>query len=206
MNTAFPDSGLYAITDCNLWPGTKLLDAVDAAIEGGAKAIQYRHKDTNDEISLVKKLRVHCNNFDVPLIINDDIKLAREIRADGVHLGKNDSSIEHARKYLGNDALIGISCYNSPELARKAQLNGASYVAFGRFFPSKTKPRAPAADLTILNQPELTIPVVAIGGITADNGATLLDQGANLLAVIDAVFGQPNPKIAAASFQHLFNG
>lgn len=206
MNIAFPVSGLYAITDCKLWPGTMLLEAVDAAIHGGAKAIQYRHKEANRDISLVKKLRVLCNDLDTPLIINDDIELARKVYADGVHLGKHDCSIEQARKYLGNDALIGISCYNSSELARKAQRDGASYVAFGRFFPSKTKPHAPTAELKILNQPGLTIPMVAIGGITADNGAILLEHGANLLAVIDAVFGQPNPRKAAASFQHLFNG
>ncbi len=205
MTMEFPDSGLYAITDSNLCPGSRLLDAVELAIDGGAKVIQYRHKGADIDIALVRKLRVLCTARGIPLIINDDIALALEINADGVHLGKNDQSIERARTHLGHQALIGVSCYNSAELARKAQIGGATYVAFGRFFASKTKPHAKAADIEILDRPDLTIPIVAIGGITPVNGATLLNHGANLLAVIDAVFGHKNPKTAAAAFQHLFD-
>ena len=180
------------------------LDSVSAAIRGGAKVVQYRDKKCPNPHRIAQKLSALCHRFNIPLIINDDIELAASIGADGVHLGKDDQDIETAKYLLGSESIVGISCYSSTDQAKAAQQLGATYVAFGRFFPSKSKPEASVVNLDVLKQVHLHIPVVAIGGITLDNGKILLDAGADLLAVIDAVCGQENPEQAAKQFESLF--
>ena len=188
-----PYSGIYAITDDFLLPQAKLLVGVEAALAGGVALIQYRSKinTSADRLTYARKLLELCKHYDVPLIINDDVSLCASIGAAGVHLGREDDNIEKARQHLGETAIIGITCHDSIELAVEAEKNGASYVAFGRFFPSRTKPDASAADLRILTQARamLSIPIVAIGGINAENGAAVLRAGAHILAVINALFG-----------------
>ncbi len=205
MTTPFPNCGLYAITNTQKWPGSNILSAVEGAIEGGAQAIQYRQMQHPTDISTLKKLLTLCTSRQVPLIINDDVALAIDLGADGVHLGKTDTGIADARTQLGDSRIIGATCYNSTELAYKAQNEGATYVAFGSFFPSKTKPGASPADMGILADLKLNIPIVAIGGITPENGGALLDAGVDMLAVIDGVFGRIDPKSAATEYRRLFS-
>ncbi len=147
-----------------------------------------------------------CRAHGVSLIINDDVALAATVGADGVHLGRDDAAVREARRVLGAAAIIGVSCYNDFELAVAAQQAGASYVAFGRFFLSHTKPDAVAAPLDLIRQAkaQLSIPVVAIGGITPDNAAPLIDAGVDMLAVIHGIFGQADPEQAARRYTQLF--
>lgn len=202
--------GLYVITDNQLIPEGTLLDRVAQAIAGGAVLVQYRGKLSTrearyrDALSLVTL----CAQRDVPLIINDDVELARSVGAHGVHLGRHDASIRQARSRLGPQALIGISCYNRLELARQAAREGADYVAFGRFFASKTKPDAVPAQPSLLHQARqaIDLPIAAIGGIMPENGGELVTAGATLLAVIHGVFGQPDVTAAARKYAALFEG
>jgi len=201
-------NGLYAITDEQLIPPGQLTRCVGEAIAGGASVIQYRNKQglaqqRQHEATALVKL---CHQHSIPLIINDDVALATSTGASGVHLGKSDASIEQARQQLGSQAIIGVSCYNSLERAVAAAEAGADYVAFGRFFTSHSKPGAPPADTSILQQAarQLDLPIVAIGGITPDNGGALLAAGANLLAVIHGVFGQADIQTAAMRYADLF--
>ena len=139
-------------------------------------------------------------------LVNDDVELAKQTQADGVHLGREDVSLVQARTQLGPQAIIGVSCYNELARAVQAQNEGADYVAFGRFFPSRTKPQAVQADLELLREAKtkLHIPIVAIGGITPENGASLIAAGADALAVIEGVFGQADVRAAAARYARLF--
>ncbi len=206
--TPFPVRGLYAIADSGLLGAANIPAVVERAISGGAGVIQYRDKegDASRRVETAAILLEVCRRHRVPLIINDDVVLTAEIGADGAHLGREDANLQQARRLLGKDAIIGVSCYNEPDLALAAQEQGADYVAFGRFFPSRTKPQAIHATLEMLRgiRPRLQVPVVAIGGITPENGSLLLDAGADLLAVIHGVFGDPDPKAAAERFARLF--
>ena len=204
MTIPFPTSGLYAVTDSLRWPGSNLLTAVRGAIEGGACVIQYREKRANPDIGLAKKMLELCHDNEVPLVINDHVDLALRIGADGVHLGRNDEAVIHARRRIGERAIVGVSCYDSVSKAARAEAEGASYVAFGSFFRSRTKPDASPVDLETLERVSVAIPVVAIGGITHENGKTLIDSGADLLAVVSGIFGQPDPAQAASSYRELF--
>lgn len=200
--------GLYAITDNKLIPSDQLIEAVAFAIQGGAMMIQYRNKsgDESQRQWEAQDLVNLCRPLGVPLIINDDVQLAQLVRAHGVHLGKEDPHIAEARTALGPNAIIGVSCYNELERAIAAEQAGADYVAFGSFFPSTTKPNAARAELALLHaaKQRLKIPVVAIGGITAENGAPLIAAGADLLAVINDVFGQSDIRAAAERIARLF--
>jgi thiamine-phosphate pyrophosphorylase len=200
--------GLYAITDSTLISEEKFGDVVEQAIQGGARIIQYRDKshDFVKRLAQAQILRNLCQQYAIPLIINDDIELAQRVNAEGVHLGKEDGDIDSARAVLGDSAIIGISCYNQWILAEKAEKNGADYIAFGRFFSSSTKPLAVQADIHLLIQAKqrFTIPLVAIGGITVENGKKLIEAGADCLAVIHGLFGQSNVKFAAERFSALF--
>ncbi|HEY0721775.1 MAG TPA: thiamine phosphate synthase [Gammaproteobacteria bacterium] len=200
--------GLYAITDSKLIAPDQLIEAVALAIQGGAMMIQYRNKagDESQRQWEAQDLVNLCRPLGVPLIINDDVKLAQLVRAHGVHLGKEDPHIAEARAALGPNAIIGVSCYNELERAIAAEQAGADYVAFGSFFPSTTKPKAVRAEPALLREAKqrLKIPVVAIGGITAENGAPLIAAGADLLAVITDVFGQCDIRAAAERIAHLF--
>jgi thiamine-phosphate pyrophosphorylase len=201
----FPARGLYAITQTDNKSAEMIVNEVAAAIRGGAVIVQYRDKNPVDAPGLAKELVKICHRHHVPLIINDDIALAGQVGADGVHLGRHDGNIKEARKILGADAIIGVSCYNAIALALDAQSQGASYAAFGRFFPSSSKPLAAPADIETLQKAklELTIPVVAIGGILPENGGRLLAAGADMLAVIGGLFGA-EPEQSAKAYQALF--
>ena len=199
-------NGLYAITPDE--PDTvELLRKVRLVLSGGARVLQYRNKTADMALRLeqAKALKALTQEFSVPLIINDDAVLAQRVDADGVHLGGEDGSAAGARILLGSGKLIGISCYNRLELAHEAVLHGADYVAFGSFFASSVKPDAAAASPGLLRQArrELAVPLVAIGGITAQNGAQLLEAGASALAIISAVFGATDIEGAARRFSAL---
>jgi thiamine-phosphate pyrophosphorylase len=201
-------AGLYAIADTQYLDDARLLPAVTQAIAGGARLIQYRDKKHGaaDRARQATKLATLCRRHDVLFIINDDAELAQQVQAHGVHLGQGDISLAQARAQLGQTAIIGISCYN--ELARgvQAQGGGADYVAFGSFFASRTKPQAVRAGLELLAaaKQRLRIPVVAIGGISPENGAHLVAAGADALAVIEGVFGQTDVRAAARRYTELF--
>ena len=208
-DTHFMLTGLYAITDANLTPGPALIPAVTAALRGGARIIQYRDKgnDTLRRSEEAAALNALCRHFGGLLIINDDVQLAAEVGAAGVHLGRDDPELHAARKQLGATAIIGVSCYNQLMRAQAATEQGADYVAFGRFFVSRSKPDAVAASPELLRAARRTldVPLDAIGGITPDNGPLLIEAGADMLAVIHGVFGQPDIEAAARRFTELFN-
>lgn len=199
--------GLYAITDASL-KGNSLAGQVELAILGGARTIQYRDKTDHqaDRRNEASQILTVCRKYDVPLLINDDIQLAADIGADGVHIGKDDAQYQEARSLLGAHAIIGVSCYNQLALARQAVAEGADYVAFGRFFTSSSKPSAVQAELSLLQQArqELDCPIVAIGGITAHNGRPLVQAGADMLAVIRGLFAAHDITAAAQDLSKLF--
>jgi thiamine-phosphate pyrophosphorylase len=207
MSLPFPRSGLYAITGEGHSSLSQLLEAVGQALKGGARVLQYRSKSARDRSTEAEALLAACHDAGVPLIINDDVTLAERIGADGVHLGKDDEDLVAARRRLGPGAIIGVSCYDSMDRALQAEREGASYVAFGRFFPSRSKPEAPCASLETLREAKrrLSLPIVAIGGITAENAGILIAAGADLVAVIDGVFGAEDPQLAASRLQRLFS-
>jgi thiamine-phosphate pyrophosphorylase len=200
--------GLYVITDDQL-SGEHLLTHVQQALAGGARLVQYRNKTGSEAVRehTARAVLELCREQRVPLLINDDVELAAKIGADGVHLGQDDGRVIAARQRLGNGAIIGVTCHASLSLAQLAQEEGASYVAFGRFFDSQTKPEAPPAEPGILREARaaLDIPICAIGGITPNNAPALLEAGADLLAVIHGVFGQDDVQLAAERYAQLFN-
>lgn len=183
--------GLYAITDSQLLAG-RFLSHVEAALEGGVCLLQYRDKsdDAARRLREAQALQQLCERYGTQLIINDDAELARHLGV-GVHLGQTDGPLTPARALLGSAAIIGSTCHASLDLAAQAAREGASYVAFGRFFTSSTKPGAPAADVRLLAQAraQVNLPIAAIGGVTLDNAAALVHHGADLLAVIHGLFG-----------------
>jgi len=202
----FP-GGLYALTVETADTG-HLLRQVEAALAGGVAAVQYRDKsgDVARRHEQASELVALCRRFGAPLIVNDDLRLADLAGADGVHLGRDDGSLREARIILGPGKFIGASCYQSLDLARAAQAAGADYVAFGSFFASRTKPDAPRASLDLLRDaaPLIQVPLVAIGGITPANAPSLLDAGADSLAVLSALFDTPDVRIAAHDLNQLF--
>jgi thiamine-phosphate pyrophosphorylase len=199
--------GLYAITpdiaDTNL-----LLAKVEAALQGGINLLQYRNKTANHKLQTqqARAILPLCRQFNVPLIINDSVKLCLTIDADGVHLGADDGNLTEVRARIGKDKILGASCYNRFDLALEAQKAGANYVAFGACFASNTKPNAPVAGLDLFTRAkiELTIPTVAIGGITLQNASQILQAGANAIAVINAIFGVNDVKLASQQFSQVF--
>lgn len=199
--------GLYAITP-DEYDTAGLLRKVRLVLRGGARVLQYRNKSAAAALRRehAVALRDLTREFGAQLIVNDDAELARQIDADGVHLGGEDGSIARARALLGGEKIIGVSCYNRLALAREAVRQGADYVAFGSFFASTVKPQAVAATPELLREArhELAVPIVAIGGITAGNGVQLIEAGADALAVISAVFSAPDVEGAAREFSNLF--
>jgi thiamine-phosphate pyrophosphorylase len=195
-------AGLYALTP-DLDDTDLLVAKVTAALEGGAAAVQYRHKFATEALRRAQATalsRVHTARGAL-FLVNDDPRLAAEVGADGVHLGRDDPGPGAARELLGPDRLIGVSCYDDFDRARAAVAAGADYVAFGSFFPSATKPDARRADAALLVRArELGVPIVAIGGIDAGNARALIDAGADALAVIRDVFAHDDPgEIARAA-------
>lgn len=201
-------SGLYAITPEQ--PDTALLlSQVRAALSGGARMVQYRSKSMDAALQheQASELLELCHAFEVPLIVNDSLRLADLSGADGVHLGRDDGSLRQARIVLGSEKVIGVSCYDNLELAMQAEAEGADYVAFGSFFPSTTKPGAVTAPLSLLNEAKthLSVPVVAIGGINLENAASLIAAGADSIALITGLFDAPDIQIAAQQYSQLFS-
>lgn len=209
--------GIYAITDSSLLQG-RLLPAVEAALQGGARVIQYRDKiaaGLSADAKFREQQRRHdeatallalCRQHRIPLLINDDVELALAIGADGVHLGQGDGGLIAARERLGSNAIIGVTCHAQISLARIAARDGASYVAFGAMFASATKPLAKPCPLAVLTEAraELALPLVAIGGITPDNAASVIDAGAQAVAVIASLWQAPDIRARAQQFSQEF--
>lgn len=198
--------GIYAITQDEL-NSTQLVRDVEEALRGGVSCMQYRNKKADVSLQLEQAglLRALCAMYDVPLIINDNVQLALAVDADGVHLGADDGSIAHARELLGAEKIIGASCYADLSLAERAVHEGANYIAFGAVFASPTKPNAPSVSLDVFGQAaQFGVPVVAIGGITADNGRQVVAAGADLLAVISGIFGASDITQAVREYQECF--
>ncbi len=199
---------LYAITDSNLLVGEKLFSGVEATLKAGCDWIQYRDKsqDESKRLNEATQLLQICNRYTAALIINDDPLLAKKIGAQGVHLGQSDGDVKQARELLGANAIIGVTCHNSLTLAQKAIDEGASYIAFGRFFSSNTKPDAQAASLDLLINARKKFPntkIVAIGGITPENARMILDAGADKIAVCHALFSANNVEAKTKQFIEL---
>lgn len=183
--------GLYAITDERLLAG-RLLTSVEQTLQAGTRVIQYRNKYDSfaTQVEEASALKALCRRYDALLLINDNEQLCQAVAADGIHIGQGDMKLIEARRQLGPAAIIGVSCHNSLQLAQEAEAGGANYIAAGRFFASHTKPDAPQARFSELAtlRSHTRLPIVAIGGITADNAAPLLDAGADMLAVIHYLF------------------
>ena len=206
MNPRWPRRGLYAITPDEA-DTDRLLARVEIVLRAGASWLQYRNKAASDDLRAEQALALQplCRSLAVPLIINDDWALAAAIGAAGAHLGEDDGELALARHELGPDAILGASCYDDLAIARQAVFAGASYVAFGAFFPSPTKPNARRAAPELLQEAAaLGVPRVAIGGITPDNARPLIAAGADLLAVISGVFDAPDPAAATRAYLSCF--
>lgn len=201
--------GLYAITDERLMTEADFLFKAEQALLGGAHLIQYRDKsrDEKKRLQQATALKQCCQKHHALFIINDDIQLTKTVQADGVHLGENDQSIEQARQLLGDEAIIGVSCYNQLELALQAERLGADYIAFGAFFPSATKPQARIADLELLAtaKQQLRIPICCIGGINATNVHTLIEHGADMTAIITDLLSSDDIQKTASHIARLFS-
>ena len=195
--------GLYAITP-DMADTDLLLQKVEAALQGGINVLQYRNKAASHKLQTqqARAILPLCRQYNVPLIINDSVKLCLTLDADGVHLGADDGNLSEVRVRIGNDKILGASCYNRFDLALEAQQAGANYVAFGACFASSTKPNAPVAGLDLFTRAktELNIPSVAIGGITLQNASQVLQAGANAIAVINDIFNAEDIKLAATQF------
>lgn len=202
--------GLYVITDKKLIDRNQFVETVEKSIKGGASIVQLREKDTPEDeiIKLGSELLTVTKKYAVPLIINDSPELAKEIGADGVHLGGDDCSIEIAREMLGQEAIIGVTCYNEIERGLHAVKNGADYVAFGTPYYTPTKPdRQPTSIDTLKEAVRLItqIPVFAIGGITKVNAGPILETGVDGIAVITSIYGSPDPETSARQLADLIN-
>jgi thiamine-phosphate pyrophosphorylase len=189
-------------------PGTTLFTGVEAALKGGCKFVQYRDKsnDAKKRLEDSTKLLTLCKQYNAYLIINDDVQLAYQIKANGVHLGQGDGDVKAARKLLGDNAIIGVTCHDSLILAEKAIADGASYTAFGRFFSSNTKPDAQPAPLSLLQEAREKFPhtqIAAIGGITVENATNVLRAGANMIAVCHSLFAADDIEAQATLFSKL---
>lgn len=200
-------SGLYAITP-DIEDIDQLCEMVYHVLVGGISWLQYRNKKANSRLRLMQALEIHllCRQFQVPLIINDHIDLVMEIDAEGLHVGGEDVSVVTARHYLGQNKIIGVSCYNQLSRAIEAEKTGADYVAFGAFYPSMTKIDTYQAPIHLLDAAKrtLNIPIVAIGGINLDNAKALIARGCDAVAVSQALFGAQDIKSAARHFSKLF--
>lgn len=203
--------GLYLVTPN--WNDTeRLLAATEAALRGGAARVQYRHKDKDADADAALRreqgaaLLALCRRHGVPLIVNDHLDLCMQLDADGVHLGGTDLAIGHARQMLGTDKIVGASCYGELALARAAQAAGASYAAFGGFYPSPVKKYTFVTEPALLTEAraELALPIVVIGGMTAQNAAPLVARGADMVAAITSVYAEADPEAAARRFGGLF--
>ena len=199
--------GLYLVTPD--WDDTERLIAVsEQAIRGGVSLLQYRHKTASEPLRQEQAVALLelCRRLNVPLIINDHLELCEAIDADGIHVGGTDASVASMRARLGSSKIVGASCYGDLQLARDAQASGASYVAFGGFYPSRVKKYAvtTASNIITLALNELNLPICVIGGMTPENSRVLIDHGAHMVAAISSVYSADNPHLAATNFSQMF--
>ena len=211
----FP-KGLYGITP--EWPDTeRLILAVAEAARGGMTALQWRRKSGSHQEHLAQALALAecCRQHGILFIVNDNLQLALAAEADGVHLGRGDGSLSEARQALGPGKIVGCSCYNEPDLARKALELDVDYIAFGAIYPSTVKPdtvRASLDDvreglrLALAQEKTPRAAVVAIGGITPENAAPVIQAGADSIALISGLFETPDIQATAARCSALFKG
>ena len=208
MRDSFIIKGLYAITP-DMADLNTLIQKTQSAIEGGAFMVQYRSKIHDRDVKMQQCAAILrlCREYDVPCIVNDDVEMCHILEADGVHLGENDDNIAEVRRILGEDAIIGSSCYDQLDRAKQAQKEGASYVAFGAMFPTPTKPNAPRATLELLREAkrEIHIPIVAIGGITVNNAHDVIEAGVDAIAVITSLYESNSIKETAETFLKMFH-
>lgn len=199
--------GIYLITEHEQLDFMHLMSLAKVLLPAGIAAFQYRNKIASPAQRKDEALQLHelCKQHNVPFIINDDVTLALDIGADGVHLGQDDGDCMAARARTGTNKLIGISCYNDPARAETAVQQGANYIAFGAMFPTRTKVNAKAASVELIREAKrrYTVPVVAIGGITPENCAPIIEAGADLLAVISSVWLVPDPLRVIIKFNQL---
>ncbi len=200
--------GLYVITDPHLIPRDRFVETVEAALRGGATMVQLREKTAPHEeiVRLGRELLAVTHRYGALLIVNDHPAVAREIGADGVHVGREDPPVAEARVLLGPHAVIGASCYGQVARAVAAEQAGADYVAFGTPFPSPTKPKRTDISLGIFQEVKqrVKVPVFAIGGITPANARQVIEAGADGIAVVSAVFAPPDVEAAARALAQLF--
>jgi len=198
--------GLYIVTPD--WDDTdKLVGATEQAIQGGATLVQYRHK-TADAIlrkEQASALLQVCRRYNTPFIINDYVDLCIELDAEGIHVGGTDASVADVRAQVGKDKIVGASCYGTLQLARDAYAAGATYVAFGGFYPSRVKKYEfkTAPEIVAESKKEIPLPVVVIGGMTQENCLPLIAQGTDMVAAISSVYMTENPEAAAREFAQL---
>ncbi len=204
---AFPREGLYVVLERSYVPPERAESLLAVCLEEGARVVQYRDKQPPGtyDLDLLRRLAARCRLRGVPFLVDDHPEVAQAVGAEGVHLGRDDPPLARARARLGAGAFIGVSCYDDPERARAAERDGADYVAFGSFYPSRTKPGAVRVppEILVRARPWIALPVVAIGGIDETNGAPLLAAGADLLAVAGALFAEPSPGAVRARARRL---
>lgn len=199
--------GLYLVTPD--WDDTdQLVAASEQAIAGGAALLQYRHKTANhtkrnEQASALLKL---CRRLNIPLIINDHVDLCEQLDADGIHVGGTDASVADVRARVGKGKIVGASCYGDLQLARNAVAAGASYVAFGGFYPSRVKKYEVTTPPDIITRAlaEIDVPLCVIGGMTVENSRPLVALGAHMVAAISSVYSVDDHRHAAAAFATLF--
>ena len=200
-------SGLYLVTPD--WDDTEqLLRCSEQALTSGVTILQYRHKTADAALRLLqaRALQSLCKRHDCLFIINDHLDLCLELGADGIHVGGTDAAVAEVRKAVGPDQIVGASCYGDLALAHRSYREGASYVAFGGFYPSRVKKYPVTTPVDIIAQSKKTIPlpVVVIGGMTTENCAPLIAAGADMVAAISSVYMTENPALAASEFSRLF--
>jgi thiamine-phosphate pyrophosphorylase len=200
--------GLYAVTP-DRDDTARLLAASDAALRGGAAVLQYRHKSADEALrrEQASQLLALCRRHGRPFIINDHPQLCVELDADGVHVGGTDAAVAAVRQQVGPERIVGASCYGSVELAQAAQAAGASYVAFGGFYPSRIKKydvTTPADIVSRARAAGVRLPSAVIGGMTRENAQPLAAAGADMVAVISSVYFADDPESAARGFVSLF--
>jgi len=199
--------GLYLVTPD--WDDTERLVTIsEQGIRGGASLLQYRHKTADaalrhEQATALLKL---CRRLNVPLVINDHLDVCVAIDADGIHVGGTDASVASMRAQLGPSKIVGASCYGDLQLARQAQASGASYLAFGGFYPSRVKKYAvtTSPDIITTALAEFTVPLCVIGGMTPMNSRALIDRGAHMVAAISSAYSAEDPQLAASEFASMF--
>jgi thiamine-phosphate pyrophosphorylase len=208
MRDSFIIKGLYAITP-DMADSNSLLQKTQLAIEGGAFMVQYRSKIQDRDVKMQQCAAILrlCREYKIPCIVNDDVDMCRVLEADGIHLGEKDDNIAEVRNILGEDAIIGSSCYDQLNRAKLAQKEGASYVAFGAMFETSTKPIAPRATLELLREAksQIQIPIVAIGGITMNNAHDVIETGIDAIAVINSLYESNSIKETAETLSSMFH-